>query len=223
MIQRTAGSTDVDDALEDGFSLPELLVVVLITGIVMIALFSSMSSVTMATARTDARTQTITETRQAMETITRDLRAANPIDVISPVSDYDRRVQFSVYCKSGSADCVDNLRSVTYRGNGKKLERVVGGSAAPLLKPEGTGSLPPELRRGALLNSASEPIFTYFRADGQPFVTTGDGATPATSFRDCAKTVRIHLRVRAEANNPTAVVNLRTDVALRNNNEVSGC
>lgn len=208
---------------EAGFTLPELLVVVMVTGIVMVALFSSLTSVTQATARTDARSQTLADTRRAMETITRDLRAANPIDALTPVSAYDNRVQFSVYCQTGSANCSGNLRSVRYQASGETLQRVVGATTAPLLQPQGTTSLPAHLRRGALLNDGSQPVFAYFRADGQQLVTTGASASPSTSFRDCAKTVRIHLRVRAEANNPSAVVNMRTEVALRNNNEVSGC
>lgn len=208
---------------EQGFTLPELLVVVLITGIVMIALFSSMTSIATATARTDSRTQTLAQTRLAMETITRDLRAANPIDELTPVADYDRRVQFSVYCRTGAPNCVNNLRSVTYRAAGRTLERVVGGGSRPLLGAEGTSTLAEHLRRGALLNDAATPVFTYFRADGQQLATTGASASPSTSFRDCAKSVRIHLRVRSEANNPNAEVSLRTEVALRNNNEVSGC
>lgn len=208
---------------ESGFSLPELLVVVMITGIVMVALFSTLTSVTQATARTDSRTQTLADARRAIETITRDLRAANPIDDLTPVTAYDNRVQFSVYCRTGSADCSGNLRSVRYEVSGQRLQRIVGASTSPLLQPQGTSSLPPNLRRGAVLNDASQPVFTYFREDGQQLETTGANAAPSTSFRDCAKTVRVHLRVRAEANNPSAVVNMRTEVALRNNNEVSGC
>lgn len=208
---------------ESGFTLPELLVVILITGIVMVALFSSMTSVVSATARTDARTQTLNETRQAMETIIRDLRAANPIDALSSVADYDRTVQFSVFCSSGTPNCSGNLRSVRYRANAAVLERIVGGSTYPLLRPQGAASLSDGLRRGALLNTASEPVFTYFLRDGRRIQTSGSDSSPSTTFRDCAKTVRIHLKVRADSNDPKAVVDLKTDVALRNYNEVSGC
>jgi hypothetical protein len=158
-----------------------------------------------------------------METIIRDLRAANPIDALASVPAYDREVTFSVYCKTGTPQCTNNLRSVTYRASGARLDRIVGGGAVPLLKPLGTPSRAEPLPRGALLNSGAEPVFTYFRRDGSRIETAGAAASPSTTFRDCAKTVRIHLKVRAGSNEPTALVDLTTDVALRNYNEVSGC
>lgn len=210
---------------EAGFSLPELIMVVMLMSIIGVMLFTSMATFTRSTASTDAKTLTLSDTRTALETIARDLRAANPIDAISPTTRYDTEVGFSVFCSSpGANGCLStNLRPVVYRVAGHTLERVVGGSTRPLVGPEGAPTLPGQLRRGAVVNSSTEPIFTYLDRDGVRLATSGVGAPPSTSFRDCAKTVRIHLKVRSAHNNPDAIVNMITTVALRNYNEVNGC
>lgn len=211
---------------EEGFSLVELLVVMLVMSIVSAIVMAAMVSYTRSTAAAEARTRALSDTRRAVETITRDLRAANPIDAVTPVSLYDSQVEFSIYCSNaGVGECgANNLRQVRYRYDAatRTLYRDVVTGSAPLLGPTDTPSLAASKRLGAVVNSSSQPVFQYFDRDGNRFNTTSGNAPPATTFRDCAKTVRIHLVVRSEANTD-ATVDLTTDVALRNYNEVDGC
>jgi ribosomal protein S12 len=72
-----------------------------------------------------------------------------------------------------------------------------------------------------VVNTASQPIFTYYTKKGTQLSTTG--GTPATTFRNCTKTVKIHLVVMADPRRPDSAINLVTHVDLRNSNEVTNC
>lgn len=212
---------------EDGFTLPELLITTLLMGIVSLILFTTTSSLTQTAARTESRSQTLSSARTALERIARDLRAANPVDELTagtPTSLYDSSVSFKVYCASG-LNCVDMLRTMTYRVSGNRLEAISGGTTTVLQGPEGSSTLQDSLRRGAVVNSAAEPVFEYFRRDGSKISTSNvaNVGIPSTYFRDCTKKVKIHLKVRAQANEPSQVVDLVTTVTLRNHNEVNPC
>lgn len=211
---------------EEGFSLVELLVVMLVMSIVSAIVMAAMVSYTRSTAAAEARTRALSDVRLAVETISRDLRAANPIDAVTPVSSYDGQVQFSIYCaNAGVGQCgSNNLRQVRYRYDAasRTLFREIQGTTSPLLGPQDTATLALDKRLGAIVNGANQPIFQYYDREGNRFATSTGNAPPATTFRDCARVVRIHLVVRSEANTD-ATVDLTTDVALRNYNEVDGC
>lgn len=212
---------------EEGFTLPELLITTLLMGIVSLILFTTTTSLTQTAARTEARSQTLSSARTALERIARDLRAANPVDELAagtPTSLYDSTVSFKVYCASG-LNCTDQLRATTYRVSGNRLEAVSGATTTVLQGPEGSSTLSDSLRRGAIVNSSSEPVFEYYRRDGSKIATSNVASVgiPSTYFRDCTKKVKIHLKVRAQANEPSQVVDLVTTVTLRNHNEVNPC
>lgn len=211
---------------EGGFSLPELMVAMVIMVAVAGVAFAGLNSVTTTSYGVEERNIALAETRGALELIIRDLRAANPINPRTPVSDYDAAVDFDVYCSAaGVGACgADNFQPIEYRVAASQLVRTTDGTTTMRLGPSGPASLPAHLQRGAIVNDpATEPVFTYFDANGTPLVTQGATAAVPTTFQNCARSVRIHLVVRAESNNPSSRVDLETTVDLRNYHEVSQC
>lgn len=212
---------------EGGFTLVELVAVVGITAVFGIAITQGLQSFTSTTTSTQNKTFALADVRGAVENVARDLRAANPIEAISatlPVSQYDNRISFTVWCATpGDNGCTSaNARRVVYALSGNTLDQTVGLRTRPLLRPNaGMPALAAALRPGAVVNTASQPVFTYYTKSGTQLSTSG--GTPATTFRNCTKTVKIHLVVMADPRRPDTAINLVTHVDLRNSNEVTNC
>lgn len=209
---------------EDGFTVLELAVTMLILGIVLATLFPSLDAFLRHTTQTEKKAQVLADTRRAVETIARDLRAANPIDALATMTDYDNRVRFSVFCSTpGVNGCsTSKLRQVEYRRVGYELQRIVnGGSPRVILGPSGPYGLADAEQFGAVVNSG--PVFRFFNRDGENLATSGPTVPPSSvQFRDCAKSVEIDLLVRSAQTGETNTT-LLTQVDLRNWNEVTGC
>lgn len=203
---------------ERGVTVIEMVVamgVLLIFGAVA---FSGLFGVNRATKSTQDKSQTLTEARQALETILRDLRAANPIDYRNVAAEYNTQVSFTVSCDTpGVGSCPANgQRAIAYRVVNFGIDRAVNGTWRTLLRP----AAPSATARGAVVNAATQPVFTYRSASGtviNPAVAGG------TTFRDCTETVDVVLRVIDRAGNTTRPVVLSGRVTLRNYHEVSGC
>lgn len=209
-------------------SVAELAVVALLMGLVGAVIMASLTSSVRAASAVQDQNASIQEVRTALEVIERDLRAANPIDALPssiPVSQYATSLSFSVYCATaGTGDCgTNNLRAVVYRLNGTRLERVQGSTTGVLAAPSGPVHLPAAQQRGAVVNTASEPVFRYFDKDGNELATSGTDASPSSHFRDCVRHVEIFLRIVTEAGETPKTAALRTSGTLRNFNEVDGC
>lgn len=209
---------------QDGFTLLELAVTVLILSIVLAVLFPSLDAFLRHTTQTEKKAQVLADTRRAVETIARDLRAANPIDALEPMTDYDNRVRFSVFCSTpGVNGCsTSKLRQVEYRRVGYALQRIVnGGTPRVILGPSGPTGRPEAEQFGAVVNPGA--VFRFFNRDGESLATSGASAPPSSvQFRDCAKSVEIDLLVRSARTGETNTT-LLTQVDLRNWNEVTGC
>lgn len=212
---------------EGGFSLLELVSVVAMMGVFGIAISTGLQSFTTTTTSTQNKNFALADVRTAVEAISRDLRAANPIDAIAltePVSKYDNRISFTVYCSTvGDNGCsTSNARRVVYEVVGNKLIQTVGLRSRPLLEPAaGLAAVPLAERPGAVVNAPAQPVFAYKTRSGLVLDTT-TGTAP-TTFRNCTKTVKIHLVVIADPRRPDTAINLITSVDLRNSNEVSNC
>jgi type II secretory pathway pseudopilin PulG len=212
---------------EGGFSLIELIVVTGLLALVLTTLFGALATFSARTNQTQERALMLSEARSSVEIVMRDLRAANPVNPVSPASTYDSSVSFSVYCaNAGVATCgSDHLRPVIYTvTSGHQLQQTMGPAGSTVTKvilgPRGsTGAV--TSRQGAIVNSSSQPVFRYFKKDGTLIPT--DGTKPSETFRDCAQYVEIHLVVVAERGRPTSTLNLVTRADVRNFNEVSGC
>ncbi len=213
---------------EAGYTVLEVMVVLLLFGIFGVAVATSLSAFIRTTRVADDKTSAVADVRVAEEAVARDLRAANPIDDIAPasVTTYENKVSFSVYCSPpGTGSCGANrLRKVTYQLVANRFEQVVGSTTRVLVGPNAHDAVPVNERLGAVVNASSDPIFTYLDRTGQILDTTGN-ATSVTTRRihDCTKSVRIHLKVISEPRKTTTPYNLVTTVELRNYNEVNGC
>lgn len=210
---------------ETGFTVLELLIVMALLAVVMSIVGAGMISLTDTTRSTDDRSRADTELRNAVEAIARDVRAANPIDAQSPVSLYNTQISFEVFCTPVGGTCAaTNLRKKVYRVTAHRLEVSVGGGPfQQILGPSLDSTLPLAERQFAIINSVTEPVFTYLRDDGSPLPTGGSSPAPAARFRDCTQAVRIHLKIINESGNTRSPSDLTTTVTLRNYNEVSEC
>ena len=215
-LRRKAGS-------EQGFTLVELMIIMMLFGLVSAVAFAGLDSMTRTSVGVTDRARAVADTRSAIESMVRDLRAANPITAVDPVSAYDSSIHFSVYCAtSGVGGCVSNLREVQYTVTANALTRTVAGVTSTLVGPELSGR-PVAERRGAVVNPASQPVFNYFDAAGVRLATTGAAALPSTNFQNCAQSVEVHLVVMAVPGEPQSAIDMSTRVDLRNYNEVTGC
>lgn len=203
-------------------TVPELALVTLLLGIVSVMAFAGLISVTEATATTESRNQALAEARRAVETISRDLRAANPVDALDPVTAYNQRVSFDVYCNSGEAGCVNNLKKIVYEYDPVDFEllRTVNGATSVLLGPTGPASVARNRQRGAVVNKATDPMFTFYGSNGQAFATSGASAPTKERFRDCTRSVQIRVAVVSDISQADRNVDISTRVNLRNHNRV---
>jgi len=225
---------------EDGFTLLELLIVMALLSVVLSLAAAGLFSINDATRSSEEKSFSDTKLRQVVEELARAIRASNPIDVQTtpqpcpvvtppcpqaPGSLYDTQISFEVYCTPVGGTCTSrNLRQLVYRVVSNRLEVAQGGGAfRMILGPDGTSSLPIAAQQFAIVNTASEPVFTYLRDDGTPLATGGASPAPPERFRDCTQAVRIHLRMITEPDNTRAPADLTTTVTLRNFNEVTGC
>lgn len=209
---------------ERGTTIGELAIVTLITGLVGAMIMTSLSTTVRAGSLVQEKSASLQDVRTAIEVIERDLRAANPIDAIDPVTLYATRMQFSVYCANAAlvACGSDHLRSVTYQVVGNQLQRVEGGVTQILVGPDGPTGFAVAKQRGAVVNGAAQPVFRYFDKRGAEIPTTGT-TPPASKFRDCVRHVEIFLVVVSNAADNPATIELKTSGTLRNFNEVDGC
>jgi type II secretory pathway pseudopilin PulG len=211
---------------ERGTSMVDLLVAMLLFALVGSAALAGYASISATNRKVDDRTIALFEARQAVELMIRDLRAADPIDPLAaglPVSTYDSSIAFKVYCATpGVNGCTaDRLRQLRYTYQDNGMQRVAG-STVTFIGPSGPVSLPRAQQRSAIVNSSTQPVFTYYDAVGTKLNTSAEGVA-VSNFNLCARRVQIQLVVQAEAGDPSSKVDLRTTVDLRNHHEVSSC
>lgn len=192
--------------------------------VVLAVLLQALSAYSTSAAVTQSKVYTVDNVRHAMEIVLKDLRAANPISPLSPVSLYDNEISFTVYCSTpGVGSCaVNGSRPTTYRVTNHALTRTVSGTTRVLIGPsDGVGGARSQ-RAGAVVNAASEPVFQFFDVTGARLETSGASASAPTRFRDCSRTVRLTLEV-VGATGKTSLITFRSTVDLRNFQEVSAC
>jgi type II secretory pathway pseudopilin PulG len=206
------------------------MVVVLILGLALPIMFNALTSVMDTSAGATDRSVAVENARTAIEEISRDLRAGDPIDVFpsGPVAQYDTQVGFDTYCSNPGVGLCGGTTSTApppYRIhvvyaviNNALYVSQDSGSTKLLVGPSGPSSFPASLQKGAVVQDSSIPIFRYFTKDGRQLSTSAVSppGDPMTSFRDCAKSVEIHLRVIARPGDVAHAYDLDTRIELRN-------
>jgi prepilin-type N-terminal cleavage/methylation domain-containing protein len=215
---------------EQGLSLLELVVVVLLLGIVSSILFNFLDNTLVVTTRATSSVVKENEVRQAMRELTQDIRAANKI-LVDPALD-------------GSCGTVSTFPSApsTYKTCIRfEVQRSVDATKAcpksvisyGITKPSATSTqqfLKKSRRDYAadcttvtrnvtartvladLSNAAATPLFEYFNAANQP-ITTTDPAQKELYVK--AQSIRINLWVKYKSGAPD--IKVSSAVALRNN------
>jgi prepilin-type N-terminal cleavage/methylation domain-containing protein len=148
---------------ESGFSLVELSVVMTLLGVVGGMGGNALISTLNASDDVQQRTVAVAAVRSALDTVARDVRAANPLGSSPTASD----MGLSIYCSSGSDCSTTNRRMVGYAVTADRLTRTIGGVSAEILDGDLT----------------SPSVFTYLDAEGNELLS------PVSS--GCVQQVRI--------------------------------
>ena len=191
----------------EGFSLLEVTIAVALSSIVVTALAGVLMSQSKAERRVGAFANNQEEVRQAMVALQRDLRSAEPLLTLGSSADYALRVDLSIYEEIDSPAPIQ----VTWR---------VDTSTSSLLReePDGSGGSVTTYRLQGVANSASQPLFSFYKANGGALVPGSD--VPA-DIAACAS--RIHLNLVAAPDREAGPARLDSDVQLRNRQTGTGC
>ena len=182
---------------DDGFTVIELMVGILLMSIVMSIMASSTIHAMKVQRRQFAEVDTVSRTRIAMERMTREIRAANPLLAASA---------------DGSEITVQVTRGTTGFNRKMTTYRLVNNSRIDVLttlyntSTSASSVLPPRTLLTGLAPAVGEPVFTYMLADGTPPPV----GTDITLYRSVGITLRMALRESTE----TVVV--RDTVSIRN-------
>ncbi len=162
---------------EGGYTLVELMVV---SGIFLTVLSALLTTLEVA-SRQERRTAAIADNQltvlNALQTLTREIRAANPLEA-GATSD---EMRTSITLSTGSAADGDR-KTYTFRvdANGSLVQEEADTGVQRVLVPK-------------LLNSPSQPLFSYYDETGAELTTTGTNAVLPDVIVDCATRVQIHI------------------------------
>ena len=176
-----------------GFSLVELLVVMVLIGVVGSVVVSAITTAMRSSSQTQSRIQATQELEIAMQRITRDIRAADPLE-LSPSGDFDAEAGARVVRGDQAHVAMYSLEE-----DGTQLwSRVVDADGTV------TGS---EQTLVTLVSNGDRPVFTYHDTDGSELACDPDCVT---AYRGAAQ-VGIHL-VRDLPDGSEVVVDSRVSV-----------
>lgn len=218
----TALSTRRQD--ESGFNLIELAVTVLIFGIVSVTLLNFLDNTTTISARATASSVRENEGRQALRTITQEVRAANKILTALPTGvsavnacsfptfpgSYGRCLMFEVQRSTDATlTCPKSVIAIGLQ-NAATIGTVI------YTRVDFASNCTTETRRTGgrlvdrVVNGLGTPLFEYYNASGA-LLTTAAGADAYVK----ASSVRVNLLLQYKTG--AAPLRLNSVVALRNN------
>ncbi|CAN5342810.1 hypothetical protein BH23ACT9_BH23ACT9_19450 [soil metagenome] len=179
-----------------GFTLVELLVVIVLTGVIGATMVTSVVRSLDVTNRATSRVEALTDMQRALQRMSRNIRAAEPVSpsrsalaTATPTS-----LSFNVY------DPVTR-REITYTHTGDALTQSVRTFATHTATTPGAAVVTPVIGD---LDQGAVPVFNYFTATGAPW-TAGDPV---------AAIARVQIRLlRATADD---VVEISSGTFLRN-------
>jgi prepilin-type N-terminal cleavage/methylation domain-containing protein len=192
---------------EAGFTLVELLVVMIILGIVGGITTTAVVTSLHSASNTESRIRALHELETALQRMTRDLRVADPLE-LSPVA------------TSGDFEAFDTDLGATVFRNGVDEDvryRLIGDpdDGPQRLVREDTGQT-----LVTLVDNGGEPVFEYLRFDGRPLQCTGDAELPdVTDIDDCKdrlmRAAQIRIRLVRVIDDSSAPVRAETIIGVR--------
>lgn len=211
---------------ERGMTVVELVVVAALFGIVAVMLFNFLDSTTSITTRIDSNVRTEQDAQLAMRVLTQDLRAAQEIKSCPSAS---WAAGTHVGWPAGFANCIRFTVSRNVSGfdptpgacpkstfayalvNGRLLvdRDDWNFNASGVCVKTTRHSERPVLDQ--IVNTASQPLFTYLDGDGRPIDPVTNAASVPT-----ADSVRVHFVLQHRPRTP--LLEFKTTVGLRNNN-----
>ena len=186
-------------------SLPEVMVVIAVLGVVMIFSLTSVASFERATTGEIRRLENLDEARVLMQVVTKDVRTA--VRLSSTTSPFikadDNEVQF--YANLNLTTSCPKIVRIHVDASSRLIESVwepTSGTpptctypGAPFAVPP-TGSTDTRLVGRYIANTSSEPIFTYYYDSAgmlTPFATTDTPLSSANSFLVTSVQIRLSI------------------------------
>lgn len=214
---------DRNTRTDDGFTIVELSVVLLLLAVAMAMMFTFLVSATETTARTAANTQSEADAQIVLRTMTSDLRSAYSIDALYPTgtctaaaTSFATPYALSKTCirltilrpTVGGELCPKTEVAYGVVGGQLLMDRIVYIGTTASCNPVSTTSK--KILLTNVLNSATVPLFTYYDRDGKDLLAASPVASPVG-----AASVKVTLTKQYRTRN-SDVVNFSDVVALRN-------
>ncbi len=173
------------DRSEGGYTLTELMVTTAIFMTVMSALLTTLEVATRQERRTSAIVDNQFTVLNALQTMSREIRAANPIDSAFFASSDEMRWAIAVTTYGESDTDVNRWYFYADADGSLVQEDLDDASFRRVLVPR-------------LINTASQPLFRYYDDLNQELTTTGSGAVEPSVIEQCATRVVIHVISEAD-------------------------
>lgn len=201
MIARAPRRAPDTDA---GFTVVEMMITLFVSSIVIVSILGFLTGQMSIERRVDAFASNQEELRQTLVALQRDLRSSAPPATLAATTDYQYRLQLDVFTDISSPGV-----PVAWYVNG----------AGELVR-EDQSTTPPTITHRLRGVDATLALFTYYRANGQPFVL--DASTQPADVAAC--TTRIGIRLVAAPRPGPKPAPLHSDVQLRNRStKPQGC
>lgn len=215
------------DRPDDGFTLVELLVTLILISIVSVIGFNFLVSVDSTTTRASRDVAAETDAHFTLRQLSQDVRAAQSISATYPATSatstcpasasfaspsfagYKNCLNFLIYRPTTATSTTCPYTDVTYGLNGGVLRmdrteyRVVSG-VCTLFKTTTAAT-----KMIGLVNTTGQPLFTYYDASGNDMLALGTPTNPAG-----ARSIKITMNDRYQKNATDLL--LTTSVSLRN-------
>lgn len=202
--------TEASDAnAEAGFTVIELVVSAMILTIVLAMFFSTLASLMRSENRSQALVSNEQNVRFEVDQLAREIRASNPLTILSTVSAYSNQIQFVLGPTGGTQQVVrwtydTNPGSSTY----EQLSRQVMSDSSQSATVVSTSWYLIRVRNV----ENGTPVFRYY--DGQEQDMVADGNYNASDIANCA--IRVHIALSSDSNPGPLPFTETQDVELRN-------
>lgn len=201
------------DARQGGFTLVELLVVMALLGVVGGVVVNAITTGLASASTTTARTMAIHDLEVALQRVARDLRAADPI-YLSSGGDY-RTELGAEFLRDGGV----HVTRFGVEADGD-VQRLVQATTRFDVETDVTNPTATDLGAQTLvadIDNGDEPVFRYYRRNGQPIECEVGVAGETKSSCDAAYAEASRLEVSiVRAVEGQSPVRARTQVSIRN-------